>query len=436
VAEPSVSPTTDLKAQLAFHRREADRLEKLLNPSTGRGGINKLSAAAVGRLRQRRLHSDGDGLYLDLRHWPARSWALRIVVDGRQREMGLGPLARVSLAEARAKRDAARQLVKDGVDPIERRREERAAQRAEKVRAPTFQECAEAFIKAHGPSWRSDQYRIQYGTQLAQDAFPVIGNMAVADIGTPDVLRVLQPIWTTKASSAGRLRHRIERVLAWAKVRGHRDGENPARWKGHLDHLLPSPGKVTPTRHLAALPYAKTPAFMSELAAKGSISALALQFTILTACRLGEMLGARWEEFNDTAKVWVIPGHRMKAGREHRVPLSAPALAILDRMRQLPRKEKDKHRVFPTGESTVLRHAQAHGCTVHGFRSSFRDWCAEATRFPAEVAEMALAHRVGTAVELAYRRGDMFARRQQLADAWAAYTTSPAPAQTVVPLRA
>jgi integrase len=434
VAATSLSDD-DIKAQIAFHRDEQARLEALLlAPTIARRVRDKLTATSVARLRHRKLHSDGLGLYLDLRHWPSRSWQFRFAIDGQRREMGLGPVSQVTLAEARAKRDAARKLVKAGIDPIDQRLQQQRAHRAEKVKLVTFQQCAEGFIAAHGPSWRSDQYRIQYGTQLEQHVYPVIGGMAVKDIDTPAVLRVLQPIWTTKASSAGRIRHRIEAVLDWAKVAGHRSGENPARWKAHLDHLLPSPAKVTPTVHLAAMPYRGVPAFMDELAAKGSISALALQFTVLTACRLGEMRGAVWEEFNLETEVWTIPASRMKAGREHRVPLSAAAMSIVERMRQLPRKEKDKDRVFPTGESTVLRHAQARNCTVHGFRSAFRDWAAEMTTFPSEVVEMALAHSVGTAVEQAYRRTDYFARRRQLADAWAAYVTSPAAAETVVPL--
>jgi integrase len=432
VADPILS-TKDIKAQVAFHRAELDRLEKLLHPSTGRGPINKLSAAKVANLRQRRLHSDGSGLYLDLRHLPARSWAFRYVIDGQRREMGLGPLSRVSLAEARAKRDAARQLVKAGTDPIEQRRAERAARLVPTVKPITFASCAAAYIEAHEASWRSAKNRVQFRTGLEKHA-AAIAAMAVKDIDTPDILAVIEPLWSTKTKTASVLRQRIEAILDWAKVRGHRSGENPARWRGHLDHLLPSPEKVAPVVHFRAMPYGAVPGFMAELADKGSLSAMSLAFTILTAGRVSEMRFATWEECDTTNRLWTIPASRMKAGRAHRSPLSAAALAILDQMRELPRNPQG--RVFPIGESAVLRHAQAAGCTTHGFRSAFRDWCAERTRFPAEVAELALAHQVGSATEMAYRRTDLFERRRKLAEQWAQFVTSPAPAETVVPLRA
>lgn len=281
----------------------------------------------------------------------------------------------------------------------------------------TFDQCSAAYIAAHQAGWHNFKHRQQWTHTLRDYASPIFGALPVEAIDTALVMRVLEPIWATKSSTASRVRGRIESILDWAKVRGYREGENPARWKGHLDHLLPARGKVKKALHHAALPYTEVPAFMARLRGEEGVAAKALSFLILTAVRRGEVLGARWGEIDLAAKVWTIPAKRMKAGREHRVPLSSEALAILQSMPPI------NDVVFPvSGEAMwkTLRSIEIDA-TAHGFRSSFRDWCGEETSFPREVAEAALAHLSGDSTERAYRRLDALEKRRELMEAWAGF---------------
>jgi integrase len=342
--------------------------------------------------------------------------------------MGLGDFDRVSLKDAREKARQAYKLVSDGTDPIDERQARKAAIALEKAKTITFKECAEKYIAAHEATWRNDKHRDQWKNTLATYAYPVIGKLSVADIDIGLVLKVLEPIWADKPETAGRVRGRMETVLNWATVRKYRSGDNPARWRGHLEQVLPRRSKVARTKHHAALPFADVPGFMGELMIRDGMSAKALEFTILTAARTNETVGARWSEISFKDKVWIVPAERMKGGREHRVPLSETAIALLE---SLPREGSF---VFPGSkkDSTLsnmamlemLRGMRSNGETVHGFRSSFRDWASERTAYPNEVAEMALAHAVRDQTEAAYRRGDLFEKRRRLMADWAAYCSS------------
>jgi integrase len=365
-------------------------------------------------------HCDGNGLYLQVSNsGRGRSWVFRFVLDGRQRYQGLGPYPLISLAEARDKAFAARRLKLDGIDPLQVRRDQRAAQRAESAKAMTFRQCAEGFIKDNESKWTNGTHRQQWTTTLRQYVYPMLGSLPVAAIDTPLVLKVIKPLWAEKTETASRIRGRIEQVLGWATVHHYRQGDNPARWQGLLEHALPSPAK-TKVVHLAALPYPEVPQFMIELRGRDEISAKALEFTVLTAARAGEVLGMVWTEIE--GDVWTIPAERMKAKKEHRAPLSRRAAEILA---SLPRTGEH---VFPIERKRgMLRPLQElrPGVTVHGFRSSFRDWAAERTNFPREVAEMALAHAIPSAVEAAYRRGDLFTKRSKLMESWGQYCERP-----------
>ncbi len=399
----------------------------------------KLTAVKVAKLTERGRYADGGNLYLQISQWGTKSWILRYMQNGKARTMGLGDLATFSLSEARQRARAMRQLLADGIDPLQKRREAQQMAKIEAARTVTFKEAASRYISAHDKSWRNEKHRYQWNATVLEYACGFIGGMDVAEIETNDILRVLEPIWTTKPDTAERLRGRLEAVIDWATARKLRTGDNPARWKGHLKHLLPE--KKNGTEHYAALPWGEMPAFMAELRAVDSISARALEFTILTAARTGETLGAQWDEIDFDAKVWTIPGARMKAGREHRVPLCDGALKLL---KGLSREHGNPY-VFPgarrgRGLSNLamlmtLRRMGYGQYTVHGFRSSFRDWAAEQTNFPREIAEACLAHTIGTAVERSYRRGDFFEKRRRLMDAWASYCAKPAGNGGVVPIR-
>lgn len=363
------------------------------------------------------------GLALQVTGGGAKSWILRVPIGGKRREMGLGPYPEVTLAKAREKAREARELIRSGVDPIQRQREAASALRAEAAAALTFDDCAASYIKAHEAGWRNVKHAQQWRNTLNTYASPVFGSLLVRDVALPHVMAALEPIWTTKNETASRLRSRIELVLDWATARGMRDGLNPARWRGHLDKLLPKPSKVKKPEHHAALPVGKVGAFMVELRKVEGMGARALEFTILSAARSGEVRGAKWSEIDLRAKVWTIPAERMKAGKEHRVPLSAQALALL---KALPRIDAAEL-VFPSPKGAALSDMTLTAVTrrlkvnavPHGFRSTFRDWVAERTHYPREVAEMALAHTIGDKVEAAYRRGDLFEKRRHLMTEWA-----------------
>jgi integrase len=391
--------------------------------------VKGLTARGVKRIDKRGLHTDGDGLSLQVARNGSRSWIFRYRLGGKRRYLGLGPLSQVSLAEARDRAATARRQLFDGIDPIEARRGKRMAA------APlvTFRQCAEKYMASHRSGWRNAKHADQWSSSLVAYVYPEIGALPVSVIETSHVRRVLDPIWGTKPETARRVRGRIEAVLDWAKVAGYREGENPARWRGHLAQLLPAKGRVARNgNHHAAVPYSELPGLMSALRSEQSIPARALEFTILTAARIGEVLNATWDEVNLDARMWVIPAHRMKAGREHRVPLSDAATALLT---SLPTRDG---LIFP-GQRLwrlhhVLKDVLGRTETIHGFRSSFVDWAHEKTSIPAEAIELALAHTVSNKVEAAYRRGDMVERRRELMQAWANHCSG-GPMATVHVLR-
>jgi integrase len=404
--------------------------------------IGKLTTLSVRQAKRRGLYGDGGGLFLQVSERGSKSWIFRFKKAGRLRVMGLGPAHTVKLAEARDRARECRKLRLDGIDPIEARRGQQLAARLEAAKTMTFAECAAAYIAAHRPGWRNAKHAKQWSATLATYVNPMLGNLSVQAVDVSLVLRVLEPIWTAKPETASRVRGRIESVLDWAAARGYRAGDNPARWRGHLENLLPARSKVRRVEHHAALAYPEIGTFMAELRQQRGIAARALEFTILTVARTGEVIGARWNEINMVERLWTVPGERMKAGKEHRVPLSDRALAIVDEMSSI----RSGDYVFPGAKAgralsnmallMLLRRMSRGDLTAHGFRSSFRDWVAEATAFPAEIAEMALAHVVGDRVEAAYRRGDLFQKRRQLAEAWAKFCATPSSAGRVVPIRA
>jgi integrase len=409
--------------------------------------VGKLSAIQVSALINKRevgTHSDGGNLYLAISPGQGASWIFRYRPHGRRiaRDMGLGSAHTVALKTAREKARQQREMLLDGIDPIEARNAERAAKRLEAAKAMTFRECAEHYIASHKAGWRNPKHAAQWPSTLAAYVYPVFGSLPVQAVDVGLVMKAIEPIWTEKPETASRVRGRIESVLDWATARGYRQGDNPARWRGHLDALLPAKTKVRRVEHHAALPYARLPAFMTELRQQEGVGARALEFAILTAGRTKEVIGAPWSEIDLERRLWTIPAERMKGHREHKVPLSAPALAVLEAMRDV--REGDF--VFPGGKAErplsnmaflmLLRRMGRGDLTAHGFRSTFSDWCAEQTNFPSEVREMALAHTVGDKVEAAYRRGDLFEKRRQLAEAWARYCTAPAMTAEVVAIGA
>lgn len=387
----------------------------------------EMAPLAIGRIAEPGMHFVGgvQGLALQVTAGAGRSWVLRATVGGKRREMGLGPYPEVTLAAARDKAREARELIRQGIDPVEKKRAAQSALRAAIAAAMTFDECADAYIKAHEAGWRNIKHGQQWRNSIKQHASPVLGEMQVRDVALPQVLKVLEPIWTTTNETASRLRGRIEQVLDWATARGLREGPNPARWRGHLDKLLAKPSKVNNREHHAALPVGEAGAFMVRLRRAEGIGARALEFAILTAARSGEVRGVTWAEFDLDGKVWTVPAARMKAGKEHRVPLSPEALALLQ---TLPKGEADALAFLaPRGGAlsdmtllAVLRRLEVPA-VPHGFRSTFRDWAAERTNYPRDVAEMALAHAIGDKVEAAYRRGDLFEKRRRMMADWAKF---------------
>lgn len=384
----------------------------------------ELSPLAVSRLKGPGLHAVGGvaGLALQIAPNGSRSWILRATIGAKRRDMGMGAFPEVTLAMAREKARHARAKIDQGIDPILDRRLAQDALRAEQAKAMTFGQAMSKLIDAKSDEWKNPKHRAQWTSTLETYASPVIGNLLVSSVSQAHVLTILQPIWKEKTETASRLRGRIEQVLDWAKVRGYRDGENPARWRGHLDKLLAKPTKIAKVTHHRALPIDAMPPFMGMLRQMAGTSARALEFLILTATRSGEVRGATWAEVDLENAVWVIPGARMKAGKEHRVPLSDCALSILQS--QCPGEAHGI--VFAAPRSgmlsdmsltAVMRRMEAPA-VPHGMRSTFRDWAAERTDFPREVAEMALAHAISDAVEAAYRRGDLFAKRAQMMSAW------------------
>jgi integrase len=365
-------------------------------------------------------YGDGGGLQLVVSPSGSRKWVLRFMSHGKAREMGLGAFPEVGLAEAREKALAARRLVKSGVDPIAERQRDRGV--------PTFGEMADEVISSLSAGFRNEKHKYQWSMTLTKHAAP-LRSKPVDAIATDDVLAVLKPLWTKTPVTANRLRGRIEKVLNAAKAKGFRSGENPAAWRGHLENLLPKRSKLDQSHH-AAMAYDDVPAFIARLRGNASVSAMALEFVVLTAVRSGEVLGMFWSEVDFAEKVWTIPAERMKAGREHRVPLTEPAMAILAKLNAV----RTSDFVFPGQkpgqplvDETLIAILRRMGLdvTVHGFRSSFRDWVGNETPFPREVAEQALAHAVGNAVEQAYRRSDALEKRRPLMNAWTNHCDGP-----------
>lgn len=398
--------------------------------------IGKLTALSVSHLKERGLYSDGGGLYLRITPTGGKFWAFRFMFYGKAREMGLGALHALPLAKARQKAAECRKLLSEGGDPITARTAAQTEVRLALGKDRTFRQCAEAYIEAHKDGWRNAKHIQQWTNTLKGYAYPVFGDISVQDINVAMVLRVLEPIWKSKTETATRLRGRIEVILDWAKVREYRRGENPARWRGHLENLLANPSKIAKIEHFPALPYTKINEFINKLEQQEGHGAQALKLVIYTACRSREVLEARWDEIDFEKRIWTIPAERMKMGREHRIPLTAPTVAILEKLKgereggNILSGQKSPH-IFPSrnGKNCIsnmvmlvlLKRMNRQDITVHGFRSTFRDWAAEQTNFPREVAEAALAHSVEDRVEAAYRRSDLFEKRRLMMEQWATY---------------
>jgi integrase len=403
----------------------------------------KLTVKKIEQLKkQPGRYFDGHGLYLQVLSKTNQSWLLRYERNKKERWMGLGPLHTFGLSEARERARKARQQLFDGIDPLEQRRQEKTARALEAAKSKTFHQCADDYFLTNRDSWKSLKWAKQFSLELNRYAYPIIGALPVSAVDTGLVLKVLEQrveaarglpagtFWLTRNKLASRVRGRIEAILDFATVRGYRTGDNPARWT-HLKHAL---GKkaANGNRHHAALPYKDLPEFLVELRQLEGVAARALEFTILTAARTGEALGATWPEIDLNAKTWTIPAERMKATKEHRVPLSDRAVELLS---ALPREQGNSFVFIGAGKGSglskdampaVLQRLGREGITVHGFRSTFRDWAAEQTSYPNHVVEMALAHTIGNAVEAAYRRGDLFKKRIALMEAWSRYCSSPA----------
>jgi integrase len=385
---------------------------------------NRLTAIGAKNQKRPGRYGDGGNLYLVVRNDGTKSWVFRWRdrVTGKLRDKGLGPYWDVSLEEARQQATTCRRLVREGVDPIDAARQQRSSVKLERARRLTFGECCEKYMDAHRDGWRNAKHAGQWQSTLDTYA-AILKPLPVAEIDTALVIKALEPIWATKTETATRVRQRIEAVLNWATARAFRSGENPARWRGHLDKLLAKPTKLKAVEHRAALPYTEAKPFMAELRQQKGLGALALELQILTACRPGEVAQAQWAEFDLDAATWTIPGSRMKAGKEHRVPLSPPAVALL---RKLPRVNgfvfpgTKKTQAITTAAMLKALRTLRPGFDAHGFRSTFRDWAADQTTYPRDVAEAALAHAV-QGVEAVYRRTDLLNKRAHLMADWATY---------------
>ncbi|MGZ4995375.1 MAG: tyrosine-type recombinase/integrase [Methylobacter sp.] len=399
---------------------------------------NKLTARTVETKKISGYYSDGGNLYLRVSSNLTKTWAFYYKKDGRRTEMGLGSISNVSLEQAREKAAELRKQIASGIDPLIEKQQQEAESKAQRAKMMTFQQCAEAYINAHRAGWKNPKHIQQWQNTLSQYAFPVFGDLDVKAIDTGLITKCLEPIWLTKNETAGRVRGRIESVLDWATAHKYRQGENPARWRGHLDKLLAKPSKIQKTEHHSALPYMELNGFIEQLRQQDGIAAKCLEFTILTAARTGETIGATWDEIDLSAKTWTIPATRMKAEREHRVPLSAHALTILSDMAAV----RTNDYVFPGTKKglsnmamlAVLKRMDRADITVHGFRSTFRDWAAESTAYPGEVVEMALAHAIKNQVEAAYRRGDLLEKRSRLMEEWARFCNTQSQSADVVPI--
>jgi integrase len=400
----------------------------------------ELSALEVSRLKSPGMHAVGGvpGLHLQVVPSGGRTWVLRFMVGERRREMGLGGYPAVTLAQAKDRAREARDMVDHGVDPIEQRREAKSALLAKAAAGKTFAQAATAFVEAKSAEWRNDKHVAQWSATLETYAKPVIGQVLVSDVTLAHILKILEPIWTTKTETASRVRGRIEAVLDWATVRGYRTGENPARWRGHLDKILPAPNKVAKPEHHRAIEVDEASAFFAAVREQAGTGARALEFAMLTAARSGEVRGATWAEIDLEAGVWTVPAERMKAHREHRVPLSKAAVKLLSALQRIEGCDL----VFPSPRNKVLSdmaltetmRRMSVDAVPHGLRSTFKDWASERTNYPGELSEMALAHTIASKVESAYRRGDLFEKRRRMMADWVRFLeTTPSKGGEVVP---
>lgn len=389
--------------------------------------VSRLSALMVNKINEKGLYPDGGNLYLQVSEAGTKSWIFRYMINKKARSMGLGALHTISLADARIKAADCRKLLDIGIDPIQARASEEAKKKLADSRSKTFEDCATAYIDAHKASWRNVKHQNQWTSSLSTYAYPVIGKLPVQNIDVALVMKIIEPIWQKKTETANRVRGRIENILDWATAREYRQGENPARWRGKLENLLPNRSKIQRVKHHSALPYADINEFIKGLRKEGGTAAKALELVILTASRTNEVIGAKWKEFDLKKKIWIIPANRIKNGKEHRVPLSEPALSIIKTLE----KYKTNDFVFPGLKAgkplsnmamlTLLKRMKREDITVHGFRSSFRQWAAEQTSYQREIAEMCLSHTVGSSVERSYQRSDLFVKRHKLMNEWAGY---------------
>lgn len=397
--------------------------------------VKALSALEVNRITAAGVHAVGNvaGLLLHVSETGARSWLLRTTVGSKRREIGLGAFPETRLAQAIEKARELKVAIAGGVDPVAEKQAAKQRLKAEQLKMQTFEQCAKAFMASRKAEWRNPKHAAQWGATLEQYAYPIIGSLSVADVDTSHVTAVLEPIWTSKTETAVRLRGRIEMVLNWAKVKKLRTGENPAAWRGHLDQVLAKPSRVAKKGNFASLEYQQTPAFMTRLRQADGMGARALEFAILCASRSGEVRGAKWSEIDLAAGLWTIPGDRMKAGKAHRVALSADAVKLLKSLPRLAGDGPDSDLVFWSSRSGVLSDMtltavlkrMGVAVTAHGFRSTFRTWAAERTAFPREVCEAALAHVNGDKVEATYQRSDLFEKRRELMAQWAKFLANP-----------
>jgi integrase len=404
--------------------------------------VKRLKDMQIRRLSKPGSYPDGEGLYLQVRTSGAKDWFYRYEVDGKGRKRGLGSYPTISLEQARDDALECRQLRQQGIDPVDYAKAQRQKEALDEAKSFTFKECALAYINSHQQGWKNRKHESQWRNTLDTYAYPTIGDIGVQDIDIGLVLDVLEPIWYEKTETASRVRQRIENILDWATVKQYRSGDNPALWRGRLDKLLPKRVKVQKPIHFPAMDYRELPGYFQALRKRDSVATRALAFTILTAARNGEARAVTSDELDIKGKVWTIPDNRMKADREHRVPLSAEALKIIKEME--PFKRHTDHFIFPgqahakpISEASLLKivKQQDKTLTVHGFRSTFRDWCAEQTSFPREVAEAALAHSIRDKTEAAYQRGDLFEKRRQLMDQWMQYCLKGKGKAKVVPIR-
>jgi integrase len=401
-----------------------------------RGARNLLTAQIVKQAKKPGYVSDGGGLILQVSTSGSKSWLFRYrAPGGKIREMGLGSLGVVTLADARRRAERLRLSRNEGHDPLQQRRRAETERKREVAGQVTFESCAEKYIALNSPSWQNAKHAAQWRSTLTTYVYPILGREPISEINTELVTQVLEPIWIAKPETASRVRQRIERVLSWATVKELRVGANPAQWRGHLDHVFPKRSKVREVQHHRALAPDHVPALMASLVVDGGMAASALQFLLLTACRTNEVIGAKWEEIDFGQKLWIIPKERMKARRVHRVPLSKPGLRLLKQAARDRAGEfvfwfqKPNRALSNMAMLTLLRRMKRDDVVPHGLRSTFRTWAAESTNYPREVCEQALAHAIPSATEAAYQRGDLLERRRQLMEDWAKFLSQPSKTQ-------